>query len=376
MTPDLSLDDAPVVGYLHKILQSAIAQGASDIHIEPYDNRCRIRARFDGLLSEIATPPYHMAPRLASRLKILSQCDIAEKRLPQDGRFKITLPHQQTVELRVSTCPTQFGEKVVLRILDPSTTHLQVDNLGLEEHQQTLFLEAVQRPQGLILVTGPTGSGKTVTLYTALHRLNTRDKNIMTIEDPIEMYQAGINQVNINPKAGLHFATALRAFLRQDPDIIMVGEMRDHETADIAIKAAQTGHLVLSTVHTNSAVDTITRLLHLGIAPFHLTSALTLIIAQRLVRCLCPHCKQWDECSASYTAIGCEHCHQGYKGRTGIYELMPLSPLLCHLIETGQPSTVLEQQLQQEQHCQLRQSARLKVQQGITSLTELQRVLP
>ncbi|MDO4222847.1 MAG: type IV-A pilus assembly ATPase PilB, partial [Acinetobacter sp.] len=332
-------ESAPVVQYVNKLLLDAIRMGASDLHFEPYERFYRVRYRIDGILRQIATPPLQLATRLASRIKIMSQMDIAEKRLPQDGRLKLTLPSQQSIDFRVSSLPTLYGEKLVLRILNSSFSSLNIDDLGLEADQKALYLDALKKPHGMILITGPTGSGKTLSLYAGLNLLNTQQLNISTVEDPVEIYMEGINQVNVNTKAGLTFATALRSFLRQDPDILMVGEIRDVETAEIAIKASQTGHKVLSTLHTNSATETLTRLKNMGIASFHIATSVQLVIAQRLVRRLCPHCKKalqlpheslkqlgFSEQQLAqpqtqiYDAVGCHHCHDGYKGRIGIYE--------------------------------------------------------
>jgi len=376
-------DDAPIVRYIQHLLLDAIDQNASDIHFEPYENAYRIRWRQDGLLKEIATPPAHLGIRLAARLKILSQLDIAERRLPQDGRFKLKAVKNEGVDFRVSTCPTLFGEKVVLRILNSTTDLLRIDDLGMTQEQQQQLIHAIHQPQGLILVTGPTGSGKTRTLYTALNIINTTDRNISTVEDPVEINLPGINQVNINPKAGLYFDSVLRAFLRQDPDIIMVGEIRDKETADIAIQAAHTGHLVLSTLHTNSAVETLTRLINMGVAPFNIATSLSLIIAQRLVRKLCEYCKTWETIPfleqevtvGKANASGCDRCEQGYKGRMGLYEILPISHNMSPLImQQAHPSALLAL-AQQEGMLSLREDGLKKVMAGLTSLQELNRVV-
>ncbi|MFI3122260.1 MAG: type IV-A pilus assembly ATPase PilB, partial [Methylococcaceae bacterium] len=336
------VDDAPIVRYVNKILLDSIKQGVSDIHMEPYEKIFRIRYRSDGILRQVATPPASIAGRLVSRLKVMSKMDIAERRVPQDGRIKMTLSKNRAIDFRVNTCPTLFGEKVVLRILDPTSAQLGIEKLGFEPEQQRIFLEAINKPYGLVLVTGPTGSGKTVTLYTGLNILNTIERNISTAEDPVEITVEGINQVNMNPKAGLTFASALRAFLRQDPDIIMVGEIRDLETAEIAVKAAQTGHLVLSTLHTNDAPQTLNRLLQMGIPPFNIVASVNLIMAQRLGRRLCEHCKVPADFPDKvllgagfkpeelrdlkiFSPVGCDHCNNGYKGRVGVYQVLTLT---------------------------------------------------
>ncbi|MDF2867333.1 MAG: Type pilus assembly ATPase PilB [Gammaproteobacteria bacterium] len=384
--------DAPIIRYVHKILLDAIHQGASDIHFEPYESVYRIRFRVDGILYQIATPPSNLAGRIASRLKVMSQLDISERRIPQDGRFKIKLTHKRAIDFRISTCPTVHGEKVVMRILDPASASLDIDNLGFEPEQKELFLKTIRLPYGMILVTGPTGSGKTITLYTALGMLNTLDRNISTVEDPVEINLTGINQVNINVKTGLTFSTALRSFLRQDPDIIMIGEMRDLETAEIGIKAAQTGHLVLSTLHTNSAPEALTRLKHMGIAPFNIASSVSLIIAQRLARKLCDHCKQPENLPEqtllnqgfaqeeltqlkTFKAVGCEHCTNGYKGRLGIFEMLPISANIAEIImDSGSISDIINQAKKQGFQS-LHESGLRKVRQGLTSLEELNRII-
>jgi type IV pilus assembly protein PilB len=340
---ETGVNDTPIVKFVNKVLLDAINRGASDIHIEPYEKTYRVRYRVDGVLNEVAAPPLALAGRIAARVKILSRLDIAERRLPQDGRIKMRISKNRAIDFRVSTLPTLWGEKIVLRILDPTSATIGVDKLGFEPEQKDLFMEAIHRPYGMVLVTGPTGSGKTVTLYTAVNILNTPDRNISTAEDPVEINLGGINQVNINEKAGLDFSSVLRAFLRQDPDIILVGEIRDLETASIAIKAAQTGHMVLSTLHTNSAPATLTRLVNMGVPPFNIASAVNLIIAQRLGRRLCEKCKTKldlpnealkkagftdKEIGAGltlYGPVGCDSCNGGYKGRVGIYEVMPVS---------------------------------------------------
>ena len=384
------INDAPVVKFVNKVLMDGINRGASDIHIEPYEKAYRVRYRQDGILHEVANPPLALSGRIAARLKILSRLDIAERRVPQDGRIKMRISKNRAIDFRVSTLPTLWGEKVVLRILDPSSASLGVEKLGFEENQKQLFVEAINRPYGMVLVTGPTGSGKTVTLYTALNMLNTPDNNISTAEDPVEINMSGINQVNINEKAGLNFASALRAFLRQDPDIIMVGEIRDLETAEIAIKAAQTGHMVLSTLHTNDAPSTLTRLANMGVPPFNIASAVNLIIAQRLARRLCAHCKKpidipkhallkagfkEEELSGLtvYSAVGCDSCNGGYKGRVGIYQVMPVTPEIGSIIMRGGNQLDIEQQAKKENVPDLRQAGLKKVKDGITSLDEIER---
>jgi len=362
-------DDAPIIRYVNKILLEAVQKNASDIHFEPYEDHYRIRFRLDGLLYEIANPPFNLANRIATRLKILAHLDIAERRLPQDGRFKFTLPNQKVVDLRVSSCPTVHGEKIVLRLLNSHELTLFIDSLGFESEQQQLFLDAIKKSQGMILVTGPTGSGKTITLYTALNYLNTPAVNILTIEDPVEIHLAGINQVNIQTKTGLTFAHTLRAFLRQDPDTIMIGEIRDQETAEIAVKAAQTGHLVLSTLHTNNAIATLARLANLGISPYNIATSIQLIIAQRLVRRLCDHCKILI--NNFYEPHGCEQCTHGYKGRIGIFEILPMTEAISESVMRGSsPVDIANAALMMS----LRETGMNKVKQGLTSLTEINRV--
>lgn len=376
--------DEPLIQFVDHIIQHAIQQSTSDIHIEPYETLCRIRYRQDGILYEMAEIPINLATRLVTRLKVMAKLDISERRLPQDGRFQL-----HHIDIRINTCPTLFGEKIVLRLLDANKSSLDINDLGLTENQNTIFIDKISQPQGLILVTGPTGSGKTVTLYTALKHLNTPEKNISTVEDPVEIQLNGINQVHINPKINLHFATALRTFLRQDPDIIMVGEIRDTETAEIAIQAAQTGHLVLSTIHTNSAVETLMRLRSIGIAPYNIISAISLIVAQRLVRKLCVHCKQPEIISQQmrndmgfvvsdsrtiYRAIGCDSCLQGYRGRVGIYEFLPITQTLAQLIMSNANTHDILHQAKKEGFISLRQTGFQKVLEGITSLTEINRV--
>ncbi|NOU20618.1 MAG: type IV-A pilus assembly ATPase PilB [Methyloglobulus sp.] len=385
------IDDAPIVRFVNKILLDSIKKGASDIHLEPYEKNFRIRFRSDGILHQIASPPANIANRIISRIKVMSKMDIAERRIPQDGRIKMILSKTRAIDFRVNTCPTLFGEKVVLRILDPTSAQLGIEKLGFEPEQQKLFLQAINKPYGMVLVTGPTGSGKTVTLYTGLNILNNMERNISTAEDPVEITVEGINQVNVNVKAGLSFANALRAFLRQDPDIIMVGEIRDLETAEIAVKAAQTGHLVLSTLHTNDAPQTLNRLMQMGIAPFNIVSAVNLIMAQRLARRLCEHCKTSvtlpDNVLLSigfkqeelkdlklYGAAGCELCTNGYKGRVGIYQVMTLSEKMRGLILEGGNAMQLAEQAKSEGINDLRESGLNKVRLGVTSIEEIDRV--
>jgi type IV pilus assembly protein PilB len=388
---DSDIDDAPIVRYVNKILLDSIKKGASDIHMEPYEKNFRIRFRADGILHQISSPPYSIANRMISRVKVMAKMDIAEHRVPQDGRIKIKLSKQHAIDFRVNTCPTLFGEKVVLRILDPTSAQIGIEKLGFEPEQEKIFLNAINKPYGMVLVTGPTGSGKTVTLYTALNLLNNVERNICTAEDPVEITVDGINQVNMNLKAGLTFANALRAFLRQDPDIIMVGEIRDLETADIAVKAAQTGHLVLSTLHTNDAPQTLNRLMQMGIEPFNIISAVILIMAQRLARRLCVHCKtptnfpyktlisagfRDEEIKnlVTYGPVGCEHCTNGYKGRVGIYQVMTLSEPMRALILNGGNAMQLAEQAKLEGINDLRTSGLNKIRLGITSLEEIDRV--
>ena len=389
--PDV--DDAPVVRYLQKILIDAISAGVSDIHLEPYEKFYRIRYRLDGQLMEVAQPPLAIKDKLASRIKVISKLDIAEKRVPQDGRMKLVLSKTRAIDFRVSTLPTLFGEKLVLRILDVAGIKLGIEALGYEPEQQQVLLDTIKRPYGMILVTGPTGSGKTVSLYTCLNILNRPGINISTAEDPAEIQLAGVNQVNVNEKAGLTFAAALRAFLRQDPDIIMVGEIRDLETADISVKAAQTGHLVLSTLHTNDAPATLMRLVNMGVAPFNVASSVMLITAQRLARKLCTQCKRAEDIppeallQAGFTdedldgswqafgPVGCENCKStGYKGRLGIYEVMPITDAMRQLIMRGANVLEIAEQSQKEGVKNLRQSGLLKVKQGVTSLEEIEAV--
>jgi type IV pilus assembly protein PilB len=385
-------NDTPVVKFVNKVLLDAIKKGASDIHFEPYEKKYRVRLRIDGVLREVSKPPTQMGLKLAARLKVMSKMDTAERRVPQDGRIKLKISKNKAIDFRVNTCPTLFGEKVVLRILDPSSAQLGIDALGYEPDQKQLYLDALANPYGMILVTGPTGSGKTVSLYTGLNILNTEDRNISTAEDPAEINLEGINQVNVNNKVGLDFASALRAFLRQDPDIIMVGEIRDLETAEIAIKAAQTGHMVLSTLHTNDAPQTLARLVNMGVPPFNIASAVSLIIAQRLARRLCEKCKTPEEIPraalieegftedhidqdfTTYKAVGCDQCSEGYKGRVGIYQVMKISEEMGRIIMDNGTALDLADQAQKEGVNDLRQSGLLKVVQGVTSLEEVNRV--
>ncbi len=383
--------DAPVVRFVNKVILDAVNMGASDIHIEPYESNFRIRYRVDGVLNVISNPPPTMAGRLAARIKILSRLDIAERRVPQDGRMKMRLSKNRSIDFRVSTLPTMYGEKVVIRVLDPSSTTVGVEHLGFEPDQKDLYMDAIGRPDGMILVTGPTGSGKTVTLYTALRMLNSDQKNVSTVEDPVEINLTGVNQVQINEKAGLLFSTALRSFLRQDPDIIMVGEIRDLETAEIAVKASQTGHLVLSTLHTNDAPSTLTRLINMGVPAFNIASAVHLIIAQRLARRLCTVCKEKIEYPESvltaagfspneldsleiYAPKGCDNCTNGYKGRVGIFQLLPLSDTMAELIMKGCTEADITRLSEEEGHVNLRQAGLVKMKQGLTSLEEIERV--
>lgn len=383
-------DDTPVVKFVNKMLLMAIKGGSSDLHFEPYEKAYRVRFRTDGVLNEVTRPPVSLGPRIASRLKIMSAMDISERRKPQDGRIKMKLSKSKAIDFRVNTLPTLWGEKIVLRILDSSSAKMGIDALGYEENQKAMYMEALAQPQGMILVTGPTGSGKTVSLYTGLNILNTIERNISTAEDPVEINLEGINQVNVNPKQGMDFSQALRAFLRQDPDVIMVGEIRDLETASIAVKAAQTGHLVLSTLHTNSAADTLTRLQNMGIPSFNIATSVSLIIAQRLARRLCK-CKVkvdipqetlieegFTEAQAAEAEIygpkGCDICNNGYKGRVGIYEVVAITPGMQQIIMAEGNSLEISQKAQQEGFHNLRQSGLLKALQGVTSLEEVNRV--
>ncbi len=388
----IEIDDAPVVRYLQKIMLDAINTGASDIHLEPYEKFYRIRYRRDGVLYEVAQPPLAIKEKIASRIKVISRLDISEKRIPQDGRMKMVLTKNRAIDFRVSTLPTLYGEKIVMRILDPTSAQLGIDALGYEPWQKEILMNAVQRPYGMVLVTGPTGSGKTVSLYTCLNILNQPGVNISTAEDPAEIQLPGVNQVNVNDKAGLTFAAALKSFLRQDPDVIMVGEIRDLETADIAIKAAQTGHMVLSTLHTNDAPGTLTRLLNMGVAPFNVASSVICITAQRLARKLCS-CKKpieipkeallragfkQEELDGSwqpYHAVGCEICQgSGYKGRTGIYQVMPITEEMQRIILKNGSAMDIAEQARREGVLDLRQAGLLKVKSGATSLEEVEAV--
>src|SRR5688500_1211484 len=388
---DAKGEDTPVVKSVNKGLVDAIRRGASDIHFEPYETQYRVRLRIDGLLKQIATVPVKLHQRIAARLKVMAQLDIAEKRVPQDGRIKLNLSKSKQIDFRTSTLPTLFGEKVVLRILDSSAARMGIDKLGYEENQKKLFVDAVQKPYGMVLVTGPTGSGKTVSLYTALNILNEEGRNISTVEDPVEIRMSGVNQVQMNVKRGMTFAAALRSFLRQDPDVIMVGEIRDLETAEIAIKAAQTGHMVLSTLHTNDAPQTIARLMNMGVAPYNITSSVTLVIAQRLARRL-HECKRKvelpehallaegftaDEIHAGleiYEAVGCSDCTEGYKGRTGIYQVMPMTEEIQSIVLEGGSAMQIAEAAKRTGVNDLRQSALVKVKKGLTSLAEINRV--
>jgi len=385
-----AVDETPVVRFINKVLLDAIRKGASDIHFEPYETKYRIRYRLDGVLAPMASPPVQMSRRLTARLKVMAGLDIAEKRVPQDGRIKLNITRTKSIDFRVSTCPTLFGEKVVLRILDSSTTQLGIEKLGFDETQQETYYEAVKKPYGMILVTGPTGSGKTVTQYSALHILNEDGRNISTVEDPVEIRVPGINQVQQNEKQGMTFARALRSFLRQDPDVIMVGEIRDLETAEIAIKAAQTGHLVLSTLHTNDAPQTITRLINMGVPSYNITSALNLVIAQRLIRTL-HKCKERDDMPEEalqragfteeliqnltlYKPKGCSECNEGYKGRSGVFQVMPITEGIGRIILEEGNAIQIADQAKAEGVLDLRQSALNKVAQGMTDLIEINRV--
>ena len=386
------VEDAPVVRFVNKVLLDAIKRGASDVHFEPYEKIYRVRTRLDGILSEVAKPPVILANKVCARLKVMSRMDIAERRVPQDGRIKMRLSKNRAIDFRVNTCPTLFGEKIVLRILDPSSAKLGIEMLGYEESQRLLYEKHLAKPYGMILVTGPTGSGKTVSLYTGLNILNTEDRNISTAEDPAEINLVGINQVNVNPKVGLTFSSALKAFLRQDPDVIMVGEIRDLETAEIAIKAAQTGHLVLSTLHTNDAPKTLTRMVDMGVKPYAIATSVSLIIAQRLARRLCDSCKEVKdvprealekegfsaaELDAGVTIFGpkgCKVCNGGYKGRLGIFQVMEVSETMGRIIMEGGNAMQIADQAAQEGVVDLRQSGLNKVKAGVTSLEEINRV--
>ncbi|WP_296178891.1 type IV-A pilus assembly ATPase PilB [Pseudomonas sp. UBA1879] len=388
---EVDSEDAPVVRFVNKMLMDAIRLGSSDLHFEPYEKTFRVRLRTDGVLHEVAKPPTQLAGRIAARLKVMAGLDISERRKPQDGRIKLRISKTRAIDFRVNTLPTLWGEKIVMRILDPTSAQMGIDALGYEPEQKELYLQALRQPQGMILVTGPTGSGKTVSLYTGLNILNTVDINISTAEDPVEINLEGINQVNVNPRQGMDFSQALRAFLRQDPDVIMVGEIRDLETAEIAIKASQTGHMVLSTLHTNSAAETLTRLHHMGIAAFNIATAINLIIAQRLARKLCPHCKKEIDVPretliaegfpedkigkfALYSPVGCEHCNGGYKGRVGIYEVVKNTPALERIIMEEGNSIEISAQMRKDGFNDLRTSGLKKAMQGLTSLEEINRV--
>ncbi|MCH7502069.1 MAG: type IV-A pilus assembly ATPase PilB [Proteobacteria bacterium] len=386
------IEDAPVVRFVNKILLDAIKRGASDVHFEPYEKYFRVRTRLDGVLSEVAQPPVILAPKVCARLKVMSRMDIAERRVPQDGRIKMRLSKNRAIDFRVNTCPTLYGEKVVLRILDPATAKIGIEALGYEDEQKSLYLKHLAKPYGMILVTGPTGSGKTVSLYTGLGILNTEYRNISTAEDPAEINLPGVNQVNVNPKVGLTFATALKAFLRQDPDVIMVGEIRDLETADIAIKAAQTGHLVLSTLHTNDAPRTLSRLVDMGVKPYAIATSVSLIIAQRLARRLCDNCKEVTDVPREalekegfepadlergltiFRPKGCKQCNDGYKGRIGIFQVMEVSETMGRIIMEGGNAIQLADQAVIEGVIDLRRAGLNKVKEGITSLEEVNRV--
>jgi type IV pilus assembly protein PilB len=384
-------DDAPVVRFVNKMLLDAIKGGSSDLHFEPYEKVYRVRLRTDGILHEVARPPVQLAPRISARLKVMAALDISERRKPQDGRIKMKISKNKAIDFRVNTLPTLWGEKIVMRILDPTSAQMGIDALGYEPEQKDLYMTALQQPQGMILVTGPTGSGKTVSLYTGLNILNTADVNISTAEDPVEINLEGINQVNVNPKQGMDFSQALRAFLRQDPDIIMVGEIRDLETAEIAIKAAQTGHMVMSTLHTNSAAETLTRLRNMGVPSFNIATSVNLIIAQRLARKLCTSCKKAVDLPREalleegfseqqigtfkiFAPIGCENCKGGYKGRVGIYEVVKNTPALQRIIMEEGNSIDIATQMRKDGFNDLRTSALLKAMQGVTSLEEVNRV--
>ena len=384
-------DDAPVVKFVNKMLLDAIKKGSSDLHFEPYEKMYRVRFRTDGVLHEAARPPVQLVSRISARLKVMSNMDISERRKPQDGRVKLKVSKTKSIDFRVNTLPTLWGEKIVMRILDSSSAQMGIDALGYEDVQKELYLQALKQPQGMILVTGPTGSGKTVSLYTGLNILNTEDINISTAEDPVEINLEGINQVNVNPRQGLDFSQALRAFLRQDPDVIMVGEIRDLETAEIAIKAAQTGHMVMSTLHTNSAAETLTRLRNMGVPAFNLATSVNLIIAQRLARKLCNKCKRVHEVPREallaegfreeeignftlYQPIGCEDCNAGYRGRLGIYEVVKITPALQQMIMEEGNSIEIAARMRKEGFNDLRRSGLVKAMQGITSLEEINRV--
>ncbi|MFA6409412.1 MAG: ATPase, T2SS/T4P/T4SS family [Gammaproteobacteria bacterium] len=385
--------DAPVVKFIADILETAIHKGASDVHFEPYEKYYRVRLRIDGILHEIAKADLALTDQYSARLKVMARLDVAEKRLPQDGRFTLRLSKEQNSDCRISTCPTLFGEKVVVRILPSSSVALDLVSLGLNSEEQEIFLRAIKKPEGMILVTGPTGSGKTVSLYAALNILNAETRNIISIEDPIEIQLPGINQVEVHPKIGLTFAKALRSFLRQDPDVIMLGEIRDLDTAEIAVRAAQTGHLVLATLHTNSALEAVTRLLNLGVPVFNLAGSLQLVIAQRLVRRLCPHCKKeihfskekWQASALSVLpyskdqnicqAVGCSNCNKGYAGRIGIFEFLPFTNQMGEVLLRGNDLNALAILAEQNGLQKLRMSAARKILEGVTSLEEVERII-
>ena len=385
-------DDAPIVRFVNKLLLDAIKGGASDLHFEPYEKTYRVRFRQDGILKTVSKPPINIASKLFARLKVMSRLDISERRVPQDGRIKLKISKTRAIDFRVNTCPTLFGEKIVLRILDPESAKMGIEALGYEEDQKEMYLDALHKPQGMILVTGPTGSGKTVSLYTGVNILNTPERNISTAEDPVEINLEGINQVNVNPKQGMDFSAALRAFLRQDPDVILVGEIRDLETANIAVKAAQTGHMVLSTLHTNSAPETLTRLRNMGVPSFNIATSVVLIIAQRLARRLCEHCKTAvdipeqsllemgfteQDIGSGFTVYGpqgCEKCNNGYKGRVGIYEVVKITDGIARIIMEEGNSIEIADQCRKEGFNDLHRSGLVKVMHGVTSLEEVNRV--
>lgn len=385
-------DDAPIVRFVNKLLLDAIKGGASDLHFEPYEKTYRVRFRQDGILQTVSKPPINIASKLSARLKVMSRLDISERRVPQDGRIKLKISKTRAIDFRVNTCPTLFGEKIVLRILDPESAKMGIEALGYEDEQKQMYLDALHKPQGMILVTGPTGSGKTVSLYTGVNILNTPELNISTAEDPVEINLEGVNQVNVNPKQGMNFSSALRAFLRQDPDVILVGEIRDLETAEIAVKAAQTGHLVLSTLHTNSAPETLTRLRNMGVPSFNIATSVLLIIAQRLARRLCEHCKTAvdipkqsllemgfteDDITSGFTVYGpegCDKCKNGYKGRVGVYEVVKITDGIARIIMEEGNSIEIADQCRKEGFNDLHRSGLVKAMQGVTSLEEINRV--
>lgn len=386
-------EEAPIVKYINKVLLDAIKMGASDLHFEPYEKAYRIRFRVDGVLREYARPPIQLSGKMSARLKVMSQMDISERRVPQDGRIKLKLSKTKAIDFRVNSLPTLFGEKLCLRILDPSSAMLGIDMLGYEPDQKKLFMDALEKPQGMLLITGPTGSGKTVSLYTGLNILNTEDTNISTAEDPVEINLEGINQVNVNVKVGLTFAAALKAFLRQDPEIIMLGEIRDLETAEIAVKAAQTGHMVLSTLHTNSAPETLTRLRNMGIPSFNIATSVNLVIAQRLARRLCSACKRpanipkpsllemgfteadFERGFTIYEPVGCDQCRDGYKGRVGVYEVMKVTPKIARIIMEDGNSLAIAEAMDAEGFPNLRRSGLIKVMAGLASLQEIAKIV-